>query len=204
MTPKTSAPHTARPPVERDTLARRAMRGSRAGVSLIELVLILVIMGILASIALPRLDLGRMTVDAAAGTMTMTMLGAQRIAIQEQHNVVVAFDTVAGTMRVHRDRNNDGVLDPGERTETVRLEDGVRYGRGTAPARAIGGRAVTFTRVQGALPALTFHRSGSASEIGGFYMTSVGRGDTRAFEVERSTGRTIRYEYDGSSWQRWF
>jgi Tfp pilus assembly protein FimT len=171
---------------------------------MIELVLIMVLMGILASIALPRLDIARMTVDASTRTLTMTMLGAQRLAIQEQHNVVVAFDTVAGTLRVHRDRNNDGVLDPGERTETIRLEDGVRYGRGSAPARAIGGKAVTFTRTQGALPAVTFHRSGSASEIGGFYVTSPPGGDTRAFEVERSTGRTVRFEYTGASWQRWF
>lgn len=176
----------------------------RPGVSLIELLLIMVMLGILAGIALPRIDVGRLTVDASARSITMTMLGAQRVAIQEQHDVVVAFDTVAGLIRVHRDRDNDNVIDADETTSTLRLEDGIRFGRGTATARAIGGQAVTFTETQGGLPRVTFRRSGGATAIGGFYITTPAGDDSRAFEVERSTGRTLRFEFSNGAWQRWF
>jgi type II secretory pathway pseudopilin PulG len=172
--------------------------------SLIELVLVMVMFGIMASIALPRLGVDRLTVDAATRGLNMTMLAAQRVAIQEQHAVVVAFDTVVGVIRVHRDTDNDGIMDAGEVVSSTRLEDGVRFGRGVAPARAIGGKAVTFTRTQGGLPALTFHRSGGASEIGGFYLTAPDASVVRAFEVERSTGRTVRYEFSNGAWLRWF
>jgi Tfp pilus assembly protein FimT len=172
--------------------------------SLIELVLIMTLLGILASIALPRFDIGRLTVDSAARSITMTLLAAQRTAVQEQHDMVVAFDTTAGFLRVHRDTDNDGVIDANETTNTLRLEDGIRFGRGTATARAIGGEAATFTFTQGGLPAVTFRRSGGANQIGGFYVTSPARDDSRAFEIERSTGRTVRFEFANGVWQRWF
>jgi hypothetical protein len=63
------------------------------------------------------------------------------------------------------------------------------------------------------MPAVTFTRSGTAGEMGVIYLTStrVGTGgnfpeDTRAFEVERSTGRTtvFRYNAAASSWVRSF
>jgi type II secretory pathway pseudopilin PulG len=176
----------------------------RAGFSLLELLLIMVLMGIFATIALPRLDVGRLTVDAAARGVTMTLLGAQRVAIQEQHDVVIAFDTAQQLIRVHRDRDNDNVIDANETTSTLRLEDGIRFGRGSAPARAIGGQAVTFTGTQDGLPAVTFRRHGGATAIGGFYLTSPARDDGRAFEIERSTGRTVRFEYSNGAWRRWF
>jgi Tfp pilus assembly protein FimT len=183
---------------------RIRMSGRREGLSLLELLLIMVMMGIMATIALPRLDVGRLTADAAARGVTMTLLGAQRVAVQEQHDVIVAFDTTQHLIRVHRDRDNDRTIDANETTTTLRLEDGIRFGRGTAPARAIGGRAVTFTATQGGLPSVTFRRHGGATEIGGFYVTSPGRDDSRAFEVERSTGRTVRFEFANGAWRRWF
>lgn len=64
---------------------------------------------------------------------------------------------------------------------------------------------------QGGLPALTFHRDGSASEEGGFYITSrraqvVGGypQDTRAVEVERATGRPSWYRAGINEWHRGF
>jgi Tfp pilus assembly protein FimT len=183
---------------------RRIVSGRRAGLSLLELLLIMILMGIMAGIALPRLDVGRLTVDAAARSVTMTLLGAQRVAVQEQHDMIVAFDTTQQLLRVHRDRDNDRVIDANETTSTLRLEEGIRFGRGTAPARAIGGQAVTFTATQGGLPSVTFRRHGGATEIGGFYLTSPARDDSRAFEVERSTGRTVRFEFSNGAWRRWF
>jgi hypothetical protein len=85
--------------------------------------------------------------------------------------------------------------------------EGAVFGLGGAPARPMGATAVTFTKILQGLPALIFHRTGSASEAKGIYVTSGRPGhpeDTRALEVERSTGRVSWYRYGPPSWRRGF
>jgi prepilin-type N-terminal cleavage/methylation domain-containing protein len=186
--------------------------GRRPGFTVVELLAVLILIGIVLTIAIPRINFRAARIEAATRSVTMTLLSAQRAAIQKQHNVVVAFDTIEGTMRIHDDANNDGVIDATEHVRQVELDEGVRFGLGGATARAIGSAAVTFTRLQSGLPALTFSRAGTASEIGGVYVSSRGTGagmlipDTRALEVERSTGRTERFMWDAgaSQWMRAF
>jgi hypothetical protein len=159
--------------------------------------------------AAPLIDLQRFRLYSAYQQVAMTLLNAQRQAMRRQHAIVVAFDTVNSRMRIHEDRNNNGTVDATEPTTFVALEEGVVFGRGAAPARAIGGNPVTFVRTQDAMPVVTFSRSGSGSEIGGFYLTSPrARGganlpeDTRAFEIERSTGRTSVFRIQAGAWVR--
>jgi hypothetical protein len=149
--------------------------------------------------------------DAASRAINMTLLAAQRAAIQKQHNVVVAFDTVNLRFRIHEDRDNDGAMDPGELVRLVPLQEGIRFSRGVASALPMGGNRVTFTRQQAGLPAVTFTRAGNASEFGGFYIRSFPRGfdptpDTRGYQIERSTGRTERWiwNWPTSTWIRDF
>jgi hypothetical protein len=72
---------------------------------------------------------------------------------------------------------------------------------------------VSFVKTQNSMPAVTFTRSGSAGEMGVFYLTStrVANGgnfpeDTRAFQIERATGRTnvFRYSAPAANWVRRF
>jgi len=185
--------------------------GRRAGFTLLELVVVMVLMGVVASIALPRIDVARFRVNSAFREIGMTLLAAQRAAVLKQHSVVVAIDSARGLLRVHEDRNNNGVIESGEPLRFVRFEEGVVFGRGPAPARPMGEGAIMLTKTQGTLPAITFHRSGSAGETGGFYITS-GRAlhdarhaeDAKAFEIQKATGRTVFYQYAGGSWRRTF
>lgn len=166
----------------------------------------------MVTIAMPRLDLRRFRIDAAVRDTNLMLLGAQRLAIQKQHNVVVAFDTVQQLIRVHHDADNDGVMDATELVKQRQLGEGTRFGLGGATARPIGSTAVTFIRTQGGLPAVTFSRAGTGSEIGGFYISSTNSGrpgvtvDTRALEVERATGRTTRFRWEPTTntWTRAF
>lgn len=181
------------------------------GFTLAELLMVIMVIGILAAVAAPRLDATEYRVRGAVQEIGSTLLAAQRRAVMRQHDVVVAIDTVGRQLRVHEDADGDGVIDKGEVVRNVGLADGVVFGRGGAPARPIGDAAVVLTRTQGGLPAFTFHRDGSASEEGGFYITSLRAQrsgafatDTRVVEVSRSTGRAAWYRFDGTRWERRF
>lgn len=178
----------------------------RNGYTLIELLTVVTIIGILAAMATPVLDTSRLQAEAAAQSLGTTLLNAQRTAVSRQHAVVVAFDVANHRIRIHQDANNNGVIDSRETVTFHSLEPPVRFGRGAAPARPIGANAVSFTRRQGDLAALTFYRNGSASEEGVFYLTA--RPDranhTRAIEIDRGTGRISWLRYRSNAWTRDF
>lgn len=185
---------------------------TRPGFTLLELLIVMSIAAAVAMFALPSIDIASMRVNGSARQAGMTLLGAQRLAVLRQHNVVVALDSVNRRLRTHEDRNNDGLVTDGEMVNFTQLEEGVRFGRGSAPAvGTIGAAAITFVKKQDGMPAVTFTRGGSAGENGGFYITST-RGsasaryasDSRAFEVNRGTGRTVMHTYSSNGWRRSF
>ena len=65
----------------------------------------------------------------AAGS---TLMAAQRQAVQEQHNVVVAFDVAGSRIRIHSDTNNNLLMDGAETVRYEPLGESVRFGRGGA------------------------------------------------------------------------
>ena len=181
------------------------------GFSTLEVLLVVAIMGVLAVIALPRIDLYRIQANSAIQIMSTTMVAAQREALTKQHDIILTFDVPNRRMRLIWDANSNSVVDAGERTRSVPLDDRIRFGLGGAPARAFGAAPVNFTRTINGLPALIFHRNGSASGIGGFYVTSSRavldgttkwNRDTRAVEIVRATGRTEWFKYNGTAWIR--
>lgn len=168
----------------------------------------MVVVGIVASIAAPRLDFERQAMNAAANSVGAVLLRAQRQAVQQQHPVVVAFDAAGGRLRIHEDTDGNLAIDPGEKVTHEYLGEGIKLSRGYAPAKFASAAAVTFTFVQNGLPAVAFRRNGSASEEGGFYLTTV-RGaagaehatDARAVSIQRSTGRLRWFSYESGSWE---
>lgn len=186
----------------------RNRRGvSRAGVTLIEMLVAIVVIGIMTSIALPRINLEAYKVNSAVRAVTSTLTYAQRLSVTLQHDVVVTFDQGGRRLRMHEDRNNDGTINNNERVTITQLENGVVFSRGATPAHAIGSGALNFTRTQNGFPAVIFRRDGSASESGGFYLNSkrsVAAGTTheaRAGEIVRATGRVVWYRYT-TAWTR--
>ena len=89
----------------------------------------------------------------------------------------------------------------------VQLDEDVAFGRGGAPARPKGQKAASFTADVSGNPALRFYRNGSSNEEGIVYLTSnrsryslAYPKDTRAIEIERSTGRVACFTYKSGSW----
>lgn len=183
-------------------------RSTASGFSLVELVMVMLLMGILMGIAVPLLRPEKFQLDAGVVLLASTLNAQQRNAVLRQHNIVLAMDTVAGTIRVHYDEDNDGTMDSGEQLTLVQLEDGVVFGRGGTPARPLGGAALSMVEEQASLQALTFRRNGSASEESILYLTSerarltsgAFTEDTRAVEIERATGRVRCYSYASGAW----
>lgn len=183
------------------------------GFTALELLLVVAIIGILAVVALPRIDLYRIQANSAVQILSTTMVAAQREAITKQHDMILTFDAANSRMRLSWDANSNAVIDAGERSKMIPLDTRVSFGLGGAPARAFGNAAIDFTKVVNGLPALIFHRNGSASGVGGFYITSTRavldgtakwNRDTRAVEIVRATGRTEWFKYNGTAWTRGF
>jgi prepilin-type N-terminal cleavage/methylation domain-containing protein len=186
-------------------------RSSTAGFTLIEMLIVMAILGLVVAFVAPKIDLTKYKVESSMQGVGMTLLAAEREAITKQHDVILMFDATNGLIRVHDDANNNGVIDAGERVRGVPVGEGIVFGRATAPALPMGGAAVNFTKVVGGLPAVVFHRDGSASEAGGFYLTSIRAAtngvhleDTRAIVLERATGRASWYKYGPPLWRRAF
>lgn len=181
---------------------------SSLGFSLVELLTILVLIGITTSIAVPRLDFQSYAVVSTSQRVSSLLLRAQRQAVQEQHPVVVAFDVAGNRLRVHDDENGNLLIDGGEDVRYEELDAGVRLRRGIAPPLFGSEDDVTFSTMQAGLPAVVFHRNGSASEEGGFYLVPArslepeGRlAGAYAAEIQRSTGRATWFRYVGTAWK---
>lgn len=183
----------------------------RRGFTVVEVVMVMVILGIVVAIAAPKIDTTTYRVNSAIQVLGTSMLTAQRQAVTQQHNIIVYLDSVNNQLRIHQDRDNSGVIDNGEHVRAVNLGEGVVFGRGAAPAMAMGAGPIVVTKEVGGLQAIVFHRDGSASEAGGFYVTSARAQaagsrpqDARAVRVERATGRASWFRYRSTGWDKQF
>jgi prepilin-type N-terminal cleavage/methylation domain-containing protein len=187
------------------------MQQRRPGFSLMELVFVLVMAAILLGIGVSKVDVTRFRVNSAIQVLGTTMLTAQRQAVTQQHDVIVFFDTAYKRLQILEDRNNNGAADATEHMRAVPLGELIVFGRGAAPAMSFGTAPVSIVKQIGGRPALVFHRDGSASEVGGFYITSLRalRGgdrpdDARAVRIDRATGRASYFRYRADGWQKIF
>ena len=186
---------------------RRGRRTARGGVTLLEILTVLVIVGVVAAFGLPRVDYSRFRADAAARVVRGALQQAQRNAIQRQHDVLVSFDLAQNRVRIVEDLNNDGIVGQGERVTWRPLEDGARF---ATPPVTIGGTRSTSAivgprvRTVDGMPSITFHGNGSASSDVDVYVTTSRSAETdfRAVRVTQSTGRADWYRNNSAGWRR--
>ena len=180
----------------------------RRGFTITELIALLAVAGVLTSIAAPLATPGRWRADVGVQEVMAGLGAAQRLAVLRQHDVVVTFLLDERSLRVHRDGDNDGVVDAGEDVRLLRLPETVGFGLGPTPAiGADPGTATATFDDDGAGPRLVFHRNGSASEAGRIYLRPLeGSQSTdvvgaRALTVERSTGEIRCFSYHTGTWE---
>ena len=187
----------------------------RAGFTLVEMLIVIVVIGALAGIAMPRINLSRIRSKSAIQTLGTSMLALQRDAISRQHNVLVLIDNATSSLRVVYDSTNDLTINNNERTRSISLGEEIVFGRPPGvPARPFGNNAVNFTTLENStgLPAIVLYRNGSAREFGGLYLSTrkamMGApghtGETWAMEIVRATGRAEWLRWNGTTWVRGF
>ena len=182
----------------------------RRGFTLIEIMMAIVMIGLVALFALPKLNWGAYRINGAARGVTALLGRAERMAVTDQYNVNVIFDVANNAIKIHEDANNDNIIQTTERVRSYPLGEGIIYGTGGAPARIYSPTPISFTRTQNGSLEIIFRRDGSASENGGFYITTTNSQtssrpqDARSIEVTRSTGRADWYKYTGSTWLQMF
>lgn len=191
--------------------ARAAGREMRPAFTIIELLIVMVIIGLVVAFAGPNIDPTRFKVNSSMQVLGTTMLTVQRQAITQQHDIILQIDTAQHRLRIHEDEDNDGSIDANEHVRSVQIGEGIVFGRGSAPAMAFGNGPVVVSRTIGGLPSVVFHRDGSASEAGGFYVTSLREvrtsrhpDDSRAVTFARATGRASWFRYRSGGWVKAF
>ena len=160
--------------------------------------LVITIIGILAAIAMSRLDWKRYQADAAGRGAMAELAAAQRLALSLQANILISFpDTLR--MRIVEDLNNDGNPSGTERTRYYVLDNNFRFGKATAPDLPTPETPATFSL-------LTFHRDGSADKSAAVYLHGPGSDPNcthcRAVAINRATGRVVWYTYATGAWKR--
>ena len=188
----------------------RHRAASQKAFTLIEILMTVVLIGMVAMFALPKLNWSAYRVNGAVRGVTGLLARAERLAVTDQYNVNVLFDVAHNALEVHEDANNDNVIQGTERVRSYPIGEGIIFGLGGAPPRLYTTTPISFTHTQNGLPEIIFRRDGSASENGGFYITTTTSQnssrpqDARSVEVVRSTGRTGWYQYTGSTWLQKF
>jgi prepilin-type N-terminal cleavage/methylation domain-containing protein len=186
-----------------------------AGFTMVEMLITIVVLGILATIAMPRINLSRIRSKAAIQTLGTTMLQVQRAAISRQHNMLVVIDNATSSMRIVYDSTNDQTSNNNERVRAVSLGEEVVFGKpASVPARSFGNNPINFTarELGSGLPAIVLYRNGSAREFGGLYLSTAKAmagapghsGETWAMEITRATGRAEWLRWNGTAWVRGF
>lgn len=189
--------------------SRRVTPGRRAGVTLIELLVVIVVIGVVAAIAIPRLNTATFDADSGARGVSATFVRAQRMAMQRQVMVNVAVDSSARRMRIVEDSNANGVFEATDRVTWQPLAEKVVFTG--APPAALPGAPAGSGAVRGTdlrpilgLPSVTYMRHGAASSDVVIYVQARARGrtETRAVALSQSTGRADTFRYINGAWRR--
>ena len=186
-------------------------KGKRRGLTLIEMVMVVVIIGIMARVALPKFNINRYRADGAGRLARVILQEAQRNAITRQSNVIVSFDISYNRFRIVQDYNNNDTINTADLVQWRSMGEGARFDRpswtgavgadSVAPTASFAGAGL---RTVSGLPTIIFRRDGSASTDFYLYVTTSPGVKTEYREIicTASTGRCDLYKYNGSVWQR--
>lgn len=171
--------------------------------------MVVAIVGILATMVMPKVRVDNSQVDAAARTINLVMMAAQRDAAARQHNVLVVFDTSAHVIRAVWDVNNNAQVDASEHTRAFVIPERVTLGRPSGVSALAGATsAIPAMNTSARGPYLVLQRNGAVDRSVTLYFSTyraLAGGtdkDSRAVVISRATGRPDWYAWNGTTWRR--
>ena len=177
---------------------------SKRGVSLIEMLTVIVIIGILAAIAIPNFSRWKEKYEINGETKKVyfDLLLAHSTSISNNHNVLVTFDPINNTYKVLKDKNNNGQEDSGETIKSVNLENNIQFGFNSG-VLDLEGNLVTSSIFFANGNAITFNSRGQASTSGSIFLihkNDIGQSNNRlrSINIIQSTGAIESLEYSSS------
>jgi prepilin-type N-terminal cleavage/methylation domain-containing protein len=178
----------------------------RSGFTLIELLIVVVLIAIVTSIALPRIDTARFRADSSMRAVQAILQQAERSAVQRQTDVVVSFDTANQRVRIFFDANNDHQVNDGEESHWVYLEDGSHFATpdvGVNGAVSVPVYGPNIATSGDGYPTVYYRRDGASSTSFEVYLRSSSNTDNdfRALLVTQATGRVSLYRYGNGAWR---
>lgn len=188
--------------------ARSWSRRRRGGFTIIELAVVLIMVGIITGMAIPRLNYQRYRADAAARVTRAVLQSSQRMAIMRQTNMLVVFWVAGRRMFIIEDANNNYQFDTGERMRVRPLEEGAQF---VVPTAQVPGTTMPSTAISGpnlatvlGSPSVAFLRDGASSSDVNIYICSARciKDNQRALILTQASGRTESWRYAGTSWRR--
>lgn len=185
------------------TASNEQTKHREVGFTLIEILIVMVMVGAMLALAIPRLNLQRYRTDAGVQGLRSVLMQAQRTALVRQYDVVITIDTANQALQWWEDANNDGIIEPSEHTRTYPLNDAIRFSvppigvNGTVTSSVVGAHLSTM----GGLPAITFHRDGAATSNLELYVAGPADPNVtyRAVQLTQATGRTDWYLYNSQA-----
>jgi Tfp pilus assembly protein FimT len=189
-------------------MVNRKPRRARRGWTVIGVVILLVLVAIVAGIVLANVDFEPYRMDANARALQNQFIAQQLTAVKLNVPVIVAIEYDRGNLTITRDANGNGVVEPTERTQTVRLNDGARFVippvtiDGGAPFYATG-PGLAYLNQSYKYPTVTFYPNGSTSGDVVVYLGSAsGRpADMRALEITGANAKVKFFRFARGAWK---